>query len=145
MMDKIIHNHLFENFLIEGQWMAGLGVCAKSRRRWGLLEGVCILWFFQEETLILIIDFRIRRGICCLESIHIADIFNIMLLPIVFMRRINAFNMEVLGLLRVKKKRCFLGVTKWIKALIFLEFGGAWRDRSFELLIREFKIVLREL
>jgi len=49
------------------------------------------------------------------------------------MRRINAFNVEVLGLLRVKKKRCFLGVTKWIKALIFLEFRGAWRDRSFEL------------
>ena len=79
MIDKIIHNHPFEIFLIEGQGMAGLGVCAKSRRRWGLLEGVCILWFFQDKTLMVIIDFRIRDGVCCLKSIHRADIFNIML------------------------------------------------------------------
>jgi hypothetical protein len=43
MIDKIIHNHPFEIFLIEGQGMAGLGVCAKCVRRWGLLEEVCIL------------------------------------------------------------------------------------------------------
>ena len=57
MIDKIIHNHPFEIFLIEGQGMAGLGVCAKCGRRWGLLEGVCILWFFKDKTFMLIIDF----------------------------------------------------------------------------------------
>jgi len=43
-----------------------------------------------------------------------------MLYLITLIRRIkiNAFDMEILGLLRVKKKRFFLGVTKWIKALI---------------------------
>ena len=79
MIDKIIHNHPVEIFLIKGQVMAGLGVCANSGMRWSLLKGVCIFWFFQEETLILIIDFRNRHGVCFLKSIHRADIFDILL------------------------------------------------------------------
>jgi len=59
MIDKIIHNYPFECFPIEGQGMVGLRVCVKCGRRWGLLKGVCIMWFFQDETFMLIIDFHI--------------------------------------------------------------------------------------
>ena len=120
MIDKFIHNNPFEIFLMQGQGMVGLVVCANSERRWSLIKGVCILSSFKDETSMLIIDFRIRYGVHCLKSIHRADIFDIMLYLITLIRhiKINAFDMEVLGLLRVKKKRFFLGVTKWIKALI---------------------------
>ena len=78
MIDKIIDNHLLEILLIEGHEMVGLGVCVNGGR-WNLREGACILWFFQDETFVLIIDFHIRNGVCCLESIRRAHIFNIML------------------------------------------------------------------
>ena len=79
MINKIIHNHPFDIFLMQGHGMVGLVVCANSEMGWSLIERVCILWSFRDETSMLIIDFRIRDGVHCLKSIHREDVFDIML------------------------------------------------------------------
>jgi hypothetical protein len=57
MIDKAIHNHPFEIFLIEGQEMARIIVCANDGKRWSLLEEAWILWLFQDEISMLVIVF----------------------------------------------------------------------------------------